>query len=223
MSRREHWRCSRTGACNINCFHILSTSHNFCNFYSLYHSTWCNVANTRFIFWNIIFSAVPPAMPVCGFRRVPSFQGSSRYPKALFFLWRYVPTLATASSFFRFLYHTQRRTTVGRTPLDGWSVRRRDLTTLDVHNIKTPMPPEGFEPTGLSGERPQTEVLDRVATGTGFYFIYFPQFYCHIHRCLLLAYFLGVCRKGASKTRKSPNIGCLGTSKPYTSVHPIIH
>ena len=27
----------------------------------------------------------------------------------------------------RFLYHTQRHTTVGRTPLDEWSARRRDL------------------------------------------------------------------------------------------------
>jgi len=29
--------------------------------------------------------------------------------------------------FTRFLDHTQRRTTVGRTPLDEWSARRRDL------------------------------------------------------------------------------------------------
>ena len=30
------------------------------------------------------------------------------------------------------------------------------------------MPPVGFEPTISLGERPQTYVLDRVATGTGF-------------------------------------------------------
>ena len=32
--------------------------------------------------------------------------------------------------------HTQRRSTVGRTPLDEWSARRRDLylTTHDTHN-----------------------------------------------------------------------------------------
>ena len=30
------------------------------------------------------------------------------------------------------------------------------------------MPPVGFEPTILAGERPQTYVLDRAATGTGF-------------------------------------------------------
>ena len=34
------------------------------------------------------------------------------------FLWRCGPTRAMASSFLRFLDHTQRRITVGRTPLD---------------------------------------------------------------------------------------------------------
>ena len=29
------------------------------------------------------------------------------------------------------------------------------------------MPPVGFEPTISAGERPQTNVLDRAATGTG--------------------------------------------------------
>jgi len=37
------------------------------------------------------------------------------------------PTRAGASSLTRFLDHTQRRTAVGRTPLDEWSVLRRDL------------------------------------------------------------------------------------------------
>ena len=42
-----------------------------------------------------------------------------------------------------FLDHTQRRSTVGRTPLDEWSARRRDLylTTDDTHNRQTSMPP----------------------------------------------------------------------------------
>ena len=43
-----------------------------------------------------------------------------------FFLWCCDPTRVMASSFLRFLDHTQRRTTVGRTPLDEWSARRRD-------------------------------------------------------------------------------------------------
>jgi hypothetical protein len=34
------------------------------------------------------------------------------------FLWHCSPALATASSFTRFLDHSQRRATVGRTPLD---------------------------------------------------------------------------------------------------------
>ena len=65
--------------------------------------------------------------------------------------------------------HTQRHTTVGRTPLDEWSARRRDLylTTHNTHSRQTSMPPAGFEPTISAGERPQTHVLDRAATGTG--------------------------------------------------------
>jgi hypothetical protein len=56
------------------------------------------------------------------------------------------------SSFLRFLDHTQRRTTVGRTPLDEWSARRRDLylTTHNTHNRQISVPPLGFEPT-ISG------------------------------------------------------------------------
>jgi len=37
------------------------------------------------------------------------------------------PKRVMASSFLRLLDHTQRRITVGRTPLDEWSARRRDL------------------------------------------------------------------------------------------------
>ena len=68
-----------------------------------------------------------------------------------------------------FLDHIQRRTTVGRTPLDEWSARRTDfyLTKHNTHNRQTSMPPVGFEPTISTGERPQTYVLDRAATGTG--------------------------------------------------------
>jgi len=56
-----------------------------------------------------------------------------------------------------FLDHTQRRSTVGRTPLNEWSARRRDLylTTHDTHNRQISMPPVGFEPTISEGERPQ--------------------------------------------------------------------
>ena len=78
------------------------------------------------------------------------------------------PQWAMASSFTRFLDHTQRRTTVGRTPLDEWSARHRDLylTTHNTHNRQISMPPVGFEPTISAVERPQTYALDRAATGT---------------------------------------------------------
>ena len=79
------------------------------------------------------------------------------------------PQWARASAFKRFLDHTQRRTTVSRTPLDEWSARRRDLymTTHNTHNRQTSMPPAEFEPTISADERPQTYALDCAATGTG--------------------------------------------------------
>ena len=86
-----------------------------------------------------------------------------------FLLWHCDPMRVMASSFLRFLDHTQRRTTVGRTPLDERSARRRDLylTTRNTHNEQTSMPAVGFEPTISAGERPQTYALDRAATGNG--------------------------------------------------------
>jgi hypothetical protein len=79
------------------------------------------------------------------------------------------PQWARASSFTRFLDHTQRRTTVGRTPLDVWSARRTDLylTKHNNHNIQTSMSPVGFEPAIPAGCRSQTHALYRVAVGTG--------------------------------------------------------
>ena len=51
-------------------------------------------------------------------------------------LWRCGPTRAMASSFLRFLDHIQWHITVGRTPLDAWSVCRRDLY-LTTHTTLT--------------------------------------------------------------------------------------
>ena len=71
-------------------------------------------------------------------------------------LWRCDPTRLMASSFLRFLDHTQRRTTVGRTPLDEWSARRRDLylTTHNTHNRQTSMPPGGIRTHDLIRRAP---------------------------------------------------------------------
>ena len=86
-------------------------------------------------------------------------------------MWRCGPTRVMASSLTRFIDHTRRRITVGKTPLDEWSARRRDLylTTHNTHNRQTSMPQVGFEPTISAGERPQTYALDRTATGIGLY------------------------------------------------------
>ena len=79
------------------------------------------------------------------------------------------------SSCLRFLDHTQQLTTLGRTPLDEWSARRRDLypTTHNTHNRQISMQAVGFEPTIPASERPQIYALDRAATGTGVHFVYF--------------------------------------------------
>ena len=102
--------------------------------------------------------------------RTPIFYWVFIYSLNFFFLlWRCDPTRVMTSSFLRFLDHTQRRPTVGRTPLEKWSARRIDLylTTHNTHNRQISMPPVGFEPTISAGERPQTYALDRAATGTG--------------------------------------------------------
>ena len=77
----------------------------------------------------------------------------------LFSVWCDSPHWGRAS-FTRFLGHTQRRITVGRTPLDEGSARRRDLylTTHNTHNRQTSMFQVGFE-------RPQTRTLDHAAIG----------------------------------------------------------
>ena len=59
-----------------------------------------------------------------------------------------------------FLYHTQWRTTVGRTPLDEWSARRRGLYLHNTqHSQQISMPSVGFEPTISASERPQTWLM----------------------------------------------------------------
>jgi hypothetical protein len=70
---------------------------------------------------------------------------------------------------FRGFTITLRHTTLGRTPLDEWPARCRDLylTTHNTHKRQTSMPYAGFEPTIPVSERPQTHALDRAATGIG--------------------------------------------------------
>ena len=72
----------------------------------------------------------------------------------LFPLCRCGPRRATPSTFTRFLDHTQRRNTLGRTPLDEWSARRRDLylTTHNTHNRQTSITQGGLEPAISASE-----------------------------------------------------------------------
>jgi hypothetical protein len=75
------------------------------------------------------------------------------------------------SSFLRFLDHTQRRATGGRSPLGEWSARRRDLylRTHNTHNRQTSMPPRDSNPLA---QQPQTYTLDRTVTRTGYIVIW---------------------------------------------------
>ena len=61
--------------------------------------------------------------------------------------------------------------TLGRTPLGGWSAPRRDLylTTHNIHERQTSVPPPGGIRTrnAPTSQRPQTHALDRLATGAG--------------------------------------------------------
>jgi len=84
-------------------------------------------------------------------------------------LWHDSPQWAMVFSSLKFLDHTQRRTTVVRTPLDDWSALRTDLylTTHSTHNRQISMTPARFDPKISAGEWPQTYALDRAATGMG--------------------------------------------------------
>jgi hypothetical protein len=64
-----------------------------------------------------------------------------------------------------------RHTTLGTTPLEHWSARRRDLylTTHIIHKRKTSMPLAGFEPAIPASEWPHIHALHRAATGISFY------------------------------------------------------
>jgi hypothetical protein len=90
------------------------------------------------------------------------------------------PQWARVSSFTRFLDHTYRRTTFGRTPLDEWSARRRDLylTTHNTNNRQTSMPPWDSNPQSqqASGRRPTARPLGPALTPYG-WFIFINVFF----------------------------------------------
>jgi hypothetical protein len=64
---------------------------------------------------------------------------------------------------------TFRHTTLGRTPLDEGSARRRDLylTTHNTHTTQTSVSRAGFKHVFPASKRPQTHALHRAATRIG--------------------------------------------------------
>ena len=81
--------------------------------------------------------------------------------------------------------HTPRYTTLGRTPLEELSTRRRYLylTTHNIHNWKISMPLEGFKPTTPASEQSLTHALDSAATGIGNFRVNSGEFIGTINRC----------------------------------------
>ena len=125
---------------------------------AVHHSTWHNI-NTNVNFVNATVEIWPHFLRRCHLIYI------------FVSLWRCAQTRVMAVSCLRFLDHTQGHTTVGRTPLDEWSARRRDLylTTHNTHNRQTSIRPAGHETTISAGKRQQTYALDRAATGTAIY------------------------------------------------------
>ena len=88
--------------------------------------------------------------------------------KCFFFPWRCGPTRAMASSFLRFLDHTQTHHSLQDSSGRVISSSQRPLPDNTRCSQQTDIHASvGFEPAISAGERPQTYALDRVSTGTG--------------------------------------------------------
>jgi len=91
----------------------------------------------------------------------------------LCFAWRNSPPVGEDRQFIEAARSHSDTHTLGTTPLDEWSVHRRDLnlTTHNIHNRKTSIPTAGFEPAIPAGKRPLTHALHRASTGIGLFLI----------------------------------------------------
>ena len=105
-----------------------------------------------------------------------------------------------------------RHATLGRTPLDEWTARRRDLclTTHNTHKRQAFMPPAGFEPTIPASERPQTHALDSPASRgkqnycpslVNTYGVPVTGLLCHLFWLLIFNWWLHILRNGSAATR----------------------
>ena len=120
--------------------------------------------------WGIVTPSMTPSPLV----KLPSFRGSLLPPSSRTnnnFFYRDATALPSGPRppHCRGYTITLRHTTLGRTPLDEWPARCRDLylTTHNTHNKYISMPLAGFEPTIPASERQQTHALDRTTTGIG--------------------------------------------------------
>jgi hypothetical protein len=100
----------------------------------------------------------------------PGWFLSSCHPDLeLFFLSRFHPIPGHGLPLCGFAITFFGHIALGRTSLDEWLARRRDLylKTHNAHTKQTSMPSAGLEPAIPGTERPQTHALIRAATGIG--------------------------------------------------------
>jgi len=111
------------------------------------------------LLWNEVFEMhIPYKNP----KKWPPLGFSNEY----FFLpWHNSPSGPSPSHYQGFKIPL-RHTTLGRTPLNEWSARHRNLypTTHNTHNRQISMPSAWFEPQIPASERPETHSLDRATT-----------------------------------------------------------
>ena len=120
----------------------------------------------------------------------------------IYTFWHNSPSVGQGfSSFIRFLDDTQWRTIVGRSPLDEWSARRRDLylTTHNTHNKQTSMAPSGIRTHNLS----RRAAADLRLRPRGYwdrhnYMYIYIYIYIYIYT-LLISYYLWWCQDRVAK------------------------
>ena len=119
------------------------------------------------------------------------------------------PQWTWASLFARIPSHTQRRTTVSRTP-SGRVISPSQIPLSDnAHNRQISMPPAGFEPTISASECPQTYTLDGAATATSFNLFYLQE----LSNTLFFILGIHTCRK-----QKGPNKNIKFTCTKFRSL-----
>ena len=146
-------------------FSLSSFRPKFSNFHSLWFPFWETELHLHKRKSKVQFSVLHSLCLYIADGRAEDYEtiGSQHFPNLTLRLLMSYIYIYMERILLMFLDHTQRSSTVGRTPLDEWSARRRDLylTTHDTQNRQLSMPPVGFETTISVGERPQTYAFRR--------------------------------------------------------------